>query len=319
MKSDMAHIIFGASHGLVPCDAKSCLNTLGTDVIQLTTLDNRDALIQECAGVALNQKELIRGKRYLLHGRPEHFEDDGPLWTRGFQQSQVWERMWRLLPDHEQGDWHLLERSLAEQIPQNKWGVLNLREIKPKEILKRFAEVGFEYLKNEEFTSQEREAVLIAAEDDGTIWKRLPFHETLYGDLCDIPGQDAYLESDLGLPEEYEGPAVIFRSSTNERVKGIQGRYLRSLTHEDLVQILISTSQPHRCWIYIIAALQQLTNLGALPNSLIRSIRTTKWLVDDRGEVVCPADVINLNLMENEVYRLVTQIKGGLLRPIVTW
>ena len=66
-------------------------------------------------------------------------------------------------------------------------------------------EVGFDRLDANCFTPQERETILFASEDEGDVWKRLPFHETLTGQLRDIPEQNAFLESGVSIAGSMPG------------------------------------------------------------------------------------------------------------------
>jgi hypothetical protein len=316
VNSNTAQLVFGSYHGLVPCHANSCLASLGTSALLLKKDDaKRAALIGECAGISISRTEEIRGMRYLLHGRPENYEDSGPLWIRAYRQSPVWEKMWRFLPDNNQGDWRLIPRELVEQIPQNKWEALTLREIQPREILRRFVEVDFDLLDANCFTPQERETILFASEDEGDAWKRLPFHETLTGQFRDIPEQNAFLESGVALPQACLASAIVFKQSSNTRIRRYQERYLRPLKHRDLVRILLSTPCPSKFCFEILEALPHLEPISDLPGELITLMKDTCWLIDNRQKPIRPADVIFLDRLGDEVVRLAGEIRGVYSAP----
>lgn len=311
INSNTAQLVFGPNHQLSPCQANSCLSSLGTSVLPLArNIEGRAEFIGQCSGVSTNRTEEIRGMRYLLHGKPEHYEDTAPLWIRSYQQSPVWEKMWRLLPDNNRGDWRLIPRELVEQIPQNKWEALSLREIQPREILRRFSELGFDRLDGSNFTSKERETILFASEDEGDFWKHLPFHETLGGQLRDIPQNGAFLESDIKLPEPFLSFAIVFKKSSNQRIRRCQERYLRPLKHRDLVEIILSDPCPSMFYSEIMEALPHLDPVSELPGEIITLIRDTCWLIDNRRETIRPADVICIPRLRDEVVRLATEIRG---------
>lgn len=305
-----AKLILGAQHGLIPCNPEGSLKALGKSPLALTGMEQRKVLIRHLAGALLNKTELVRGMRYLLHGRPEHFENDEPLWTRGYQQGAVWEKMWRQLPENNKGDWNLLDRSLIEHIPQNSWSPLGIREINLQEILNRFREVGFDGLDKTIFSRTERETVLIAAENNGSLWRKIPFHEALTGQITSITDQNVFLESNLQLPREFHDSVTIVRRSENERVRDSQLKYIPVLNDEVLIRILVESQQPHRYWREIMDALQRTIGLRLINRDLCGLLRERCWLIDTQDTPVRPSDVIHLPPIADEVCRLSIQIKG---------
>lgn len=309
-----AQLILGAHHGLTQCNSEGCLRALGKSPLAMTGLEQRKELIRHLAGATLDTTDLVRGMRYLLHGRPEHFENDQSLWTRGYQQSAVWEKMWGQLPENNEQDWNLLNRSLIEHIPPNSWAALGIREINPQEILNRFREVGFDQLDSNIFSRAERNIVLIAAENDGNLWQRIPFHETLSGQLTSILDQIVFLESNLQLPAEFQDTVTIVLLSEKQRVQDSQCNYIPVLNDEALIRILVESQQPHTYWQEILDALQRI-DLPLSNRELRRLLLERRWLTDTQGRQVRPSDVINLPPIEDEVCRLSTQIEGTFVAP----
>ncbi len=313
--NDVANLVFGSSHGLPACDSPGCLMALGKSALELTGLEHRSVLIQSLAGSSLDDPILNRGMRYLLHGRADHFNNNQPLWTGAYQQSTAWIKLWRQLPDNSKDAWNILDRSLIEHIPQTKWHGLNIREINPHEILRRFAEVGFSYLDTSIFTLKEKDIVLIEVENDKYLWQSIPFHETMKGNFSAVPKDNAYLETQLLLPEELLDSVTVFKLRDDDRVRQSQNKFIPPLDHENLVQIFLRTQHPHDYYLKILDSLQSLEG-GLGSHSPIRNtLAETRWMIDNQGNTVRPADVLYLDKVEDEVCRLAADIQRVFIAP----
>jgi len=313
--NDVANLLFGSSHGLSACDSSGCLMALGKSALELTGLEHRYVLIQSLAGSSLDTQILNRGMRYLLHGRADHFDNNQPLWTGAYQQSSAWIKLWRQLPDNSKDAWNILDRSLIEHIPQTKWHGLNIREINPHEILRRFAEVGFSHLDTSIFTLKEKDIVLIQAENDKYLWQSIPFHETMKGTFSAVPRDNAYLETQLLLPEELLDSVTVFKLRDDDQVRQSQNKFIPPLDHENLVQIYLRTQHPHYYYLKILDSLQSLEG-GLGSHSPIRyTLAETRWMIDNQGNTVRPADVLYLDKVEDEVCRLAADIQRVFIAP----
>ncbi|MBW2037364.1 MAG: hypothetical protein JRI41_07785 [Deltaproteobacteria bacterium] len=223
--------------------------------------------------------------------------------------------MWLQLPENREGTWNLLDRSLIGHIPQNSWASIGIDEINPQEILNRFHEVGFDQLDNTVFSRVERETVLTAAEGDESLWKRIPFHETVTGKVTSLPDKNVFLESDLLLPEEFQDTITIIRISEDERFRDAQGKYIPILDNEGLIRILLESREPHKYWQEILDALHRRGRELLADQNLRELLREKCWLTDTRGRAVRPSDVIHLPPIEDEVCRLSEQIEGTYTAP----
>jgi hypothetical protein len=223
--------------------------------------------------------------------------------------------MWLQLPENREGTWNLLDRSLIGHIPQNSWASIGIHEINPQEILNRFREVGFDQLDNTVFNRAERETVLIAAEGDGSLWKRIPFHETVTGKITSLPDRNVFLESNLVLPEEFQDTITIIRISEDQRVRDAQRKYIPVLDNEGLIRILLESREPHEYWQEISDALQRRGRELLADQNLRELLQEKRWLTDTRGRAVRPSDVIHLPPIADEVCRLSEQIEGTYTAP----
>ena len=117
------------------------------------------------------------------------------------------------------------------------------------------------------------------------------------------------------MPEACLASAIVFKQSSNPRVRRYQERYLRPLKHRDLVRILLITPCPSKFCFEILEALPHLEPISDLPDELITLIRDTCWLIDNRQKPIRPADVIFLDRLGDEVVRLAGEISGVYSAP----
>jgi len=310
INSKTAELVFGQRNDLVPCQADSVLDALGTESKPLQSIEHRRQLLPEVAGADLTFLGRVKGLRYLLHGLEDHFGDEATLWVAGYDQSPVWEKLWQQLESHNEDGWNLIARKLVEAIPQDKWPKLSIREIKPKDILEELRQQGLEGVEGEQFTPDERDTVLQELERDEDLWKRLPFHETVNGNLVIITPEKSYLESDITLPAELLDHADIIRRSNDQIIRRQQHDWLMPLSREGVVTIALQHGEPTRFWRLLMDNLDPEGN--AIESSLLRD---TAWLLDMDGKPVKPADVIYLENMQDEVDRLLVKARGAYWSP----
>lgn len=248
--------------------------------------------------------------RYLLHGHEKYFDDDGTLWVSGYNQSPVWGNLWQQLESHHEDGWNLIERKLAEAIPANKWQKLSIREIKPDGILAELRNFGTAGITGELFSHDEREVVLRELVNDEELWKKLPFHETVNGELVCITAGRAFLETVILLPEDLRNCADIIKRSKNPVIERQQKDWLTPLSEEAVIRIVLKHENPEKFWRLIMNNLNGVN--GLLTDTLFRD---TPWLVDNNLASVRPSDVVYLEKMQDEVDRLLALARGAFWSP----
>ncbi|MBU1737086.1 MAG: hypothetical protein KKG35_03020 [Proteobacteria bacterium] len=302
--------VFGENCKLTPCTADGVLDSLGSEILPLQTIDNRRQLLPDVAGADLDLPRRVRGLRYLLHGLEEYFDDDETLWVSGYDQSPVWGKLWQQLESHHEDGWNLLDRKLVEEIPPNKWPKLAIREIKPDGILEELRIKGPGSITGDLFIPDERDAVLRELVSDEELWKNLPFHETVMGNLVSISAEKSYLESSILLPDELHNSADIIKSSNDSAIRRQQKEWLTPLSKEGVIRIVMQHEEPAKFWRLVMDNLEAGT-------SLIRSplLRDTPWLPDSNLVSVKPSDVLCLENMQDEVDRLLVVARGAFWSP----
>ena len=310
VNSRTAELLFGRNNNLVPCHVNSALDSLGSEALPLQGIDSRQQLLPDVAGADLDSGRRVRGLRYLLHGLDEYFDDAETLWVSGYDQSPVWGKLWQQLTSHHEDGWNLLDRTLVEEIPPNKWPKLAIREIKPDGILDELRDNGTEGIAGEQFSRDERNAVLKELVSDEELWRKLPFHETVNGELVCITTGRSFLETDIFLPEELLQTADVIKRSNDPTIKRQQKEWLIPLSEEGVIRIALQHEKPEKFWRLIMDNLDAALSLLSQP-----LLRHTPWLPDNNLVAVKPSDVVYLEKMQDEVDRLLAVARGAFWSP----
>lgn len=310
VNSRTAELVFGKNNDLSPCHAESALDSLGTAILTLQAIHDRRQLLPDVAGADLDSQIRVRGLRYLLHGLEGYFYSTETLWISGYDQNPVWGKLWQQLESHQEEGWNLLDRSLIEEIPPNKWPKLSIREIKPDGILGELRESGLDRIHGEQLSREERQAVLKELENDEDLWKKLPFHETVNRQLVSITAEKSFLETDIVLPDKLLTTADVIRRANDPVVRRQQKDWLIPLSEEGVIRIALNYQEPAVFWQLV------LDNLQSAPDLLCSSLlRDTAWLPDDKLEPVKPSDVVYLDKMQDEIDRLLVFARGAFWSP----
>ena len=310
IKRGIIDLVFDKNTRIPPCNAEGVLDALGRNALSLQPMQNRRPLLQDTAGTDLSSPGRVRGLRYLLHGLAEHFEDTTTLWVSGYDENAVWGKLWKQLQRDVPNNWTLLDRQLVATIAQDKWPKLTIQEIKPKAILDEIREVGTEKVVGLVLSREEINTLLRELVNDEELWKKLPFHETIQGKLVRIVPGKTYLASETDLPEELLENVGIILPSDDKQIRRAQGEWIDPLSADSVVQIVLRHGEPLKFWSLI------LNNISTSGRALeTEELLETAWLLDKEHNPVKPADVINLEGLQDEVDRVLVHARGAFSSP----
>ncbi len=159
--------------------------------------------------------------------------------------------------------------------------------------------IGTVSIIREQFSQDERETVLRELIGDQELWKMLPFHETVGGELVSITAGRAFLDTGILLHEDLRNCADIIKRSKNPVIERQQKDWLTPLSKEAVIRIALQREKPESFWRLIMNNLDGAT--GLLTDTLLRD---TPWLLDNDLAVVRPSDVVWLDKLQDEVDRL---------------
>ncbi len=311
LTSKIAEIVFGEDRGnLQQCQPRGCLESLGHSCKTLGEEDVRSELIGLVSGVSLKDAgdTIIRGFRYLLHGKENLFEHEVTLWIQRYKQNKVWSKLWEQLAGNDH-DNILISHHLTSRIQQESWRFLGLREIDQQDILRGIKEKGTGFIQPEHFTAEEKKEILLAAQMDRDLWKSLPLHETVHGTFVGIDEQ-TYLEPEFAVPANLSARLRLIKKSDDPHLKRLQSDslYIQPLSDEIYISALLELPEPH---LNISFLLDALARRPSLPPELQEKIRETPWLIDVENRPLPPSDIIFLPSLHDEVSRLLAEEPGS--------
>jgi hypothetical protein len=311
LTSKNAEIVFGKDKGnLQQCQARGCLESLGHSCKILGEENVRSELIGAVSGVSLedSDKTVIRGFRYLLHGKENLFEHEVTLWIRRYEQNKVWSKLWEQLAGNDHNN-ILISHHLTSRIQQKSWRLLGLREIEQQDILRDIKEKGAGFIEPEHFTAEEKNEILLAAQMDKDLWQSLPLHETVNGTFAAIDEQ-TYLEPEFAVPANMSENLRLIKKSDDPHLKRLQTdpQYIQPLSEEIFISALLDLQEPHQHISFLLDALARRSSLSP---DLIQKIKETSWLIDVEKNPISPSDIIFLPSLHDEVSRLLAEEPGS--------
>lgn len=314
ISGEFVKLVVHTSNQVSPCDRESTLEALGRASFYLHSLSGRQQLLEYVAGANLSSPLQVCGLRYLLHGAAEHCEKKETLWVSGYEESAVWEKIWKHLQKDVPNLWTLIDRKLAAKIAQDKWEILKIQEIKPREILNEIRQVGTEKLTGLDLSRDERNTVLRELYDDEFLWKRLPFHETFQGKLVRIVAGKTYLDGGIHLPDELVQQVDLIRLSDDTLIQKSQHEWIEAVRSESVIRIVLGHNEPAQFWSLLLSHLDKALQRND-QIEFFKSLNETAWLLDNNNNPVKPSDVIHLEGLEDEVNRLLAQARGAYSSP----
>ena len=289
---------------LAASNAPACLAAVGRYTGRLGDIADRRSLLEKANDTGADP-DARRGFRFLLHGARDHRDDDdAKLWVGRHDQHPVWNRLWGVM--HEDAQWSLVDRELANTIPGSRWRNADIAEVDARTLIEELRSTGRGIDAPEEFSVDERDEILSRIEDED-LWLRLPLHTTLEGTPVSAVHERVYLAPRT---EGHEDPltreASLIAPSENRLVANKQKCWLRPLDDRARIEIALGSAEPVRYWREVMDALGRLSSPR---DEEIRSLlRSKTWMPTTCPAPVKPEDVINLReSLSDEAHRLVAE------------
>lgn len=309
VNTETAKLIFGDEHHIPSCDANGCLQSLGTIPCMKGAMEDRNRLISRLAGEELSDSDKIRGMRYLIHGYWEHGTDESTiLWVRGSEVAPAWEKMWCYIDRGTENQWTLLDQRIVFELPFRNWEKLGIKEIKPAHILAELNEHVICNIEGHQFSPSERRTILMGITHNDELWKSLPFHETVSGQLVAIK-DDTLLATDITLPLELHDYVTLIKQAEDQDLLQQQQKWIAPLDDVQAISAFLRHPESYR---FVDLIMDHLENMPtALDNEDFRNhLKELPWLYNDRQKPVKPQDVIYLPEIQGEVDSLLNASQG---------
>ena len=289
---------------LAASNAPACLAAVGRYTGRLGDIADRRRLLEKANDTGADP-DARRGFRFLLHGSRDHRDDDdAKLWVGRHDQHPVWNRLWGVM--HEDAQWSLVDRELANTIPGSRWRNADVAEVDARTLIEELRRTSRGIDAPEEFSVDERDEILSRIEDED-LWLRLPLHTTLEGTPVSAVHERVYLAPRT---EGHEDPltreASLIAPSENRLVADKQKCWLRPLDDRARIEIALGSAEPVRYWRKVMDALGRLSS--PLDEEIRPLLRSKAWMPTTCPAPVKPEDVINLReSLSDEAHRLVAE------------
>lgn len=220
--------------------------------------------------------------RFLLHGRPEHYDCSGTLYLAS-QNNSVWGKVASKVLE----PWRIIPSVLAERIPQHIWHDLKIQEISPQSLI---AELKPESLTGKDLpTKAERDEVLteIAKKSEHELlWKGLALHETTDSRLVSVT-QTTYLENPK-VPILAELRSLVNLISQTNRPE-----WIPLWTEKAAIEIVLKQPQPEKFCNLLLKLITEIPK-KTLDQEFPEQLKTKPWLPLQNQQVVAPNQIIFL-------------------------
>ncbi|WLT40561.1 hypothetical protein NON20_25830 (plasmid) [Synechocystis sp. B12] len=262
---------------LVECNYETCFKILGQRP-SLANPKNRIDLL----------KQLLHGHdfqalRFLLHGYSEHYENRNSLYIAS-QKSQAWSKIARCILE----DWQIVPQELAQIIPPDRWGDLEISSISPENLIRDLQHLDPSQLNLQDFTTEERQEILKQVSAYGTqkLWKSLPLHTAITGSIVSITDNTYLNNSHFSLPSQLESHVVLIEKTNRPD-------WIQQWEPKAAIATILKLSDPEQYCNLLLELIPKIANLKE-DNELIILLKEVAWLPLETGGKISPSRVILL-------------------------
>ena len=324
INAETAKVALGADVSVSTCDGSSALKSLGIHKRDLGEVGARSALVSALGGQlnsskdSINENE-IRGLRYLLHANQEQFSYDGTLWVLGYEEDQVWTKIWTQMVGGKASAWRLLNNKIINSLPRNVWEPLNIKEIRSSTVVEDMQHQDLSLINTSSFDEEECETILLSVQDD-ELWRSLPFHNTLQGVLVCGDADNVYLACD-DASVDVSGPLFsdveFIRCSTNDELLSRQKSLLNVIDNNAVIKIALTCEDLSGSWLAIMDALKLLdAKAQELPGDLNQLLVSTGWVPGNNGYLYKPENIVDIEVVNDELDRLFASNTNDFASPL---
>ena len=298
-----------AESGLpVASDGQACLAAVGRYNGRLGDVADRRGLLDRASDPGTDS-DARRGLRFLLHGSPDHRDDDEPkLWIGRHGQHRAWARLWSVM--HGGVGWSRVVEELADAIPRIRWTDADIAEIDARTLIDELRETRRDINEPKVFSVEERDEILSRISDED-LWLHLPLHTALDGTPVSANHEGVYLApSTVDQAHPLTGEATLIGPSQHDRVAEQQRRWLSPFDDRARIEVALAVAEPVRYWRDILDALDG--QPSATSDEMQPLLRSNAWLPTTARLPVNPEDVIDLpESLSDEAHRLVAKHRAA--------
>ncbi len=298
---------------LMSCNFDGCLKAL-SETPSLSSVEDRVSLLQALqtglsnadasAEVSELPVERLLPLRYLLHGNPDQYRDNGPLLASQTAGVNAWARLAGKVLQATGEEWRLLEDELVSRLPRPQWPVLGVRSLD--------AGVVVDLLNSESVSPTEVDCVALTADDRERIIRDWPLAPEGQNDamrarqikiLCELPlhadhagrlasiDQRTFWQGSFTAGVDQLTDIRLLRLSDDPMIAARQRDLARVFDPTQAIAFALAESPANQRWQLIMDAIQF---LGSIPIGLQQRLRDAAWTPLRDGTGVSPSVIIDL-------------------------
>lgn len=280
-------------------DAEALLRAAGAQAAApaLGGHSERADLLTLVAAARLEDPNVVRGVRYLLHGSAEHYHGNEVLWKDPVGQRSPWVRLWRMVNE---APWRVLSDDLCSSIPDKCAQPLNIKAVDEASVLNRLRVcIDFDAVHAADFTTEEIDLILGRVSEEHP-WTRLPLHRDFEGGFASAEGA-SYLGREPLLPKELARNIRFIQPSTDPDHLRQQSRFLRPWDASTAAVAFLGCVNPGRHWRHMMDLLGAHRVLAERPPQVWFDC---PWLPLENGESIALNSLIRLDLLDTDIREL---------------
>lgn len=281
---------------------------------------NSDTLIREeflsklVNNVKKEDKNIVKGIRYLLHGNSSFFRDvETTLWHDAEKGKSPWAKIWQMnLPSEKR--WTVLSDELVGAILGNMHEALGIKPVKKETVISQLiGSPNFSNIDSQEFSSEEIDTILGEFNDE-KLWRDLPLHQDQHGQRKPL-GPDAYFGEKFKLPSGVGDKLRFIKPSNDKHHLQKQKEYIKPWNESAAIEAVLSCAHPEQHWEYV---------LNIFPNDpspdAVEVMQEIPWLPLKSGGVVGLNQLFSISHMDEELSLLTDSGRwtavGNLFDPV---
>jgi len=285
-----------------------CLPLLQTKVA-LSEPENRIKLLRSLLTaferVTITQRIGLQVQiRYILHGRPDQFENQEPLLVEEGDPT-CWSYLIQAVLHLRHKEWQLLNTALSQLIAPGLRSMLSIAPLGETIALRFLRELGSSQLNTLDFSllepEQRRDILINLATKDESLLVDLYIHEKTDGDLVGLE-KTTYLDNGFSLPDGLSVFATLLKTPASQQLEAIyRDLGIYPLSHEAVIQLALSSNTPSQ---YYLTVLDALSKAGELREQTLDLLREKVWLPTVENFAISPTQILHLNKLEKEISKL---------------
>jgi hypothetical protein len=314
---DAFGVLFGTERA-PQCDAQSCLEFLHRYPAQLAGPSERCDLLKRIVAVIDGTAAAsdLAAVRYLLHGElSRHHDSRSSLLIRSSRDGgHHWGRIAQHALRRLKSEWRWIPEELWGELTTNQQTVLGITHIGVRAIEGLLNEAGSDWIADLSLSNNERLSLLQDI-DDADVWRALPLHETVDGNLIAIVGRTVFLQSSSVKqvsPRLLAIADVLAQPTSDPLLQKYLAHGITHWTNEAAIEAALETESPSEYADEILDALEAMRSAKTpIPDQLRERLRQEHWLPLANGAAAAPIDVIVIPALDAYLRRLLADPQVG--------